>query len=256
MQSLARLYRLWKIAMFYLMLLWLGLMLLLGNLACSVLIVLPRRWREPFLQRMISRTFRLFLAGCSFCGIMRLDLTAIDQVGERQGLLLVANHPSAIDVFLVISRVRQGVCLMKASLMGNAFLGLGAYLAGYISNKRTDQMIRQAARTVSKGGVLLVFPESTRTEQQPVSTFQPGAALIAKRAKAPMQAVIIDINSPYLTKGWPIWKPPPFPMLFKARLGDCFMPTANVKETTGVLQQYFERELQPSQPRPHTGLPL
>lgn len=231
---------------FYLVLLWLGAMLLLGNLACILLIPAPRSLREPFLQGMISRTFRLFLAGCSAGGIMRLDLSALDKVNQQKGLVLVANHPSMIDVFLVISRVRHGVCLMKDSLTANVFLALGARLAGYISNKHTDQMIRRAASTVANGGVLLVFPESTRTEQQPVSTFQPGAALIAKRAKAPLQIIFIETNSHYLAKGWPIWRAPPFPMLFKARLGDCVMPESSVRETTHMLQQHFECALSQS----------
>jgi len=228
---------------FYLVLLWLGAMLLLGNLACIPLIMAPRSLREPFLQGMISGTFRLFLAGCAAGGIMRLDLSAIDQVNQQRGLVLVANHPSMIDVFLVISRVRRAVCLMKDSLTANVFLALGARLAGYISNKHTDQMVRQAASTVADGGVLLVFPESTRTERQPVSVFQPGAALIAKRARAPMQIIFLETNSPYLAKGWPIWKAPPFPMLFKATLGECVMPESSVRETTHALQQHFERAL-------------
>jgi 1-acyl-sn-glycerol-3-phosphate acyltransferase len=241
LQALVRRVRL--TCVFYLVLLWLGAMLLLGNLACILLIPAPRSLREPFLQRMISGTFRLFLAGCAAGGIMRLDLSAIDTVNRQRGLVLVANHPSMIDVFLIISRVRQGVCLMKDSLTANVFLALGARLAGYISNKHTDQMIRQAAHTVASGGTLLVFPESTRTEHQPISTFQPGAALIAKRAKVPIQLIFLETNSQYLAKGWPIWRAPPFPMMFKARLGDCVMPESSVRETTHELQQRFERAL-------------
>lgn len=235
--------RLVQLLLFYLMLLWLGAMLLIGNVVCLPLALVPRARREPFLQGLISLTFRVFLAGCAACGLMRLDLRDLDRVNGQRGLLLVANHPSMIDVFLVISRVRQAICLMKASLTANVFLASGARLAGYISNRQADQMIRRAAQTVSQGGVLLIFPEGTRTTRQPVNPLGAGAALIAKRAHAPLQTIVLETNSPYLAKGWPIWRPPQFPLLYRARLGAVLSPSDSVSDTVARLQQYFEHEL-------------
>lgn len=238
--------RVWLTVVFYGVLLWLAAMLLIGNLVCLPLVLAPRRWREPFLQGMISRIFRIFLRGCELGGIMELDLDDLWRVKGRQGLLLVANHPSMIDVFLVISRVERAICLMKASLTANVFLASGAYLAGYISNRQIDMMIRRAAEAVSQGATLLVFPEGTRTVQQPVNALRPGVGLISKRAKAPLQTIILETNSAYLSKGWPIWRPPEFPMIFKARLGACIEPSRGVPETMQQLQQYFESELSQS----------
>ena len=92
-----------QLLLFYALLSWLGSMLLLGNLACLPLIVVPRTVREPVLQAAISRTFQLFLQGCSTCGLMRLELEALDKLAHDRGVVLVANHPSMIDVFLVTS---------------------------------------------------------------------------------------------------------------------------------------------------------
>lgn len=233
-----------QIALFYLMLAWLGAMLLAGNLLCLPLVLLPAPWRQPLLQRLISATFRVFLAGCSACGLMRLDLRALDAVdASRGGLLLVANHPSMIDVFLVISRVRRALCLMKASLVGNAFLGVGAVLAGYITNRHADAMVRSAAAAVQSGQRLLIFPEGTRTRQQPIGRITHAVGLIARRAGAPLQPVFIRTNSPYLAKGWPIWRPPQFPLLYQARLGPVMPAEATPAATARALQQLFEGEL-------------
>ena len=149
---------------------------------------------------MLFRSFQLFLQGCSTCGLMRLELDALDKLAHDRGVVLVANHPSMIDVFLVVSRLPQVICLMKASLMGNAFLAAGAYLAGYIPNRVVDTMVRDAARAVADGQSLLIFPEGTRTTEHPINALKPGAALIAKRAKAPLQLIVLETNSRYLTK--------------------------------------------------------
>jgi 1-acyl-sn-glycerol-3-phosphate acyltransferase len=146
-------------------------------------------------------------------------------------------------VFLILSRVHRGVCLMKASLTTNAFLATGAYLAGYISNQNAAQVVRDAVTALEDGSMLLIFPEGTRTERPPVNELQPGFALIAKRAGAPIQTVLLETTSPYLTKGWPLWRPPPFPMVFKARVGTAMMPSSQTQETARQLQSYFEGEL-------------
>lgn len=233
-----------QVLLFYALLAWLGAMLLLGNVACLPLALLPARRRRPLMQQAISATFRLFLGGARACGLMCLDLTALDAIdAEPGGLVLVANHPSMIDVFLVISRVRRAQCLMKASLSANAFLAVGAALAGYIANRRTDAMLRAAAREAAAGGRILVFPEGTRSRRQPLGCVKPGAGLIAARAGVPLQTIVLRTNSPYLGKGWPIWRPPQFPLLYQARLGPKLQPAASAAATARALQAQFEREL-------------
>jgi 1-acyl-sn-glycerol-3-phosphate acyltransferase len=235
--------RLIQLLLFYAMLAWLGSMLLLGNVACLPLILLPRHRRQPFLQRCISGTFRLFLAGCARCGLMRLDLDALDALSKERGLVVVANHPSMIDVFLVVSRLPQAICLMKSSLSGNLFLAAGAYLAGYIPNRHIELMVRQAAEAVADGQVLLVFPEGTRTVASPVNELKSGSALIAKRARAPLQLVVLETNSRYLAKGWPIWRPPVFPLVYHARLGARLPSKGPLPRTMDALQQQLCQEL-------------
>lgn len=228
---------------FYLALLWLGSMLLVGSLASLPLVVVPRRWREPFMREMAGRTFQLFLWGCERGGIMELDLSALDALKGERGLVIVANHPSMIDVFLIVSRVRQCICLMKSSLGGNLFLGIGSRLAGYIPNRHVEVMIRQATQAVAQGEVLLIFPEGTRTERPPLDALKPGAALIARRAQVPLQTILLDRHSDYLAKGWPIWRPPVLPMRFQARLGPRLQAEASVPETVARLQHVFLEEL-------------
>lgn len=238
--------RISQIFLFYAMLLWLGSMLLAGTLAALPLLPAPRPIRQPLVQLGIGLICRLFLAGASACGLMRLDLDALDQLNLRRKLLLTPNHPSLIDAFLVLSRVPRAICLMKASISSNLFLGIGAYLAGYVSNRHPERMFRAAIDAVSQGELLLVFPEGTRTTQQPVNPIQGSAGLIAKKAQAPLQTILITTNSPYLSKDWPIWRPPDFPLLYRAVPGDCIDADESLAATAARLQRYFETQLQRS----------
>ncbi len=232
-----------QIVLFYALLIWLGSMLLAGNIAALPLILAPRRVREPVVQWGISIICRIFLAGMEVVGATRIDLTALDALNGKRGMVLVPNHPSMIDVFLILSRVPRTICLMKASISSNLFLGIGAYLAGYISNRQPDKMFRTAIERVREGNLLLIFPEGTRTTQQPVNPIQNSVALIAKRAEAPLQTILLTTNSAYLSKGWKIWKPAQFPMIYRARLGPQIDADQSIAETTARLQDYFERAL-------------
>jgi 1-acyl-sn-glycerol-3-phosphate acyltransferase len=238
-----RLSRAAQVCLFYIMLLWLGAMLLIGNIGLLPLLLAPRSFRAPLTQRLISGLFRVFLGGAQRCGLMRLDLGELDALNTCDQSLLVANHPSMIDVFLVVSRVHRTACLMKASIGTNVLFGVGAYLAGYVSNRRTERMLRQAARTLVPGQHLLAFPEGTRTIRQPVNDIKPGAALIAKLSRAPLRPIIIATNSPYLSQGWKLFRPPQFPLLYRASLGPRIESTGAAADTTRKLQDYFERSI-------------
>ncbi len=227
------------------LLLGLGLASLTWNLVALVLLpLLPAATARRFGRAGISRGYAVFWAVAQGVGMMRIDSRALRALAAQPGgLIVAANHPSMLDALLVVACLPRGVCIMKASLMRNVFLGAGARLARYIRNDSPRGMIGDAVQNLRDGAQLVVFPEGTRTVRQPVNAFLPGITLIAQRAQVPIQAVIIDTDSPYLSKGWPIWRTPPATVSFTLRLGERFAPQADHAELLSTLQSYFAREL-------------
>jgi 1-acyl-sn-glycerol-3-phosphate acyltransferase len=236
--------RLVQILFFYGHLLWLGTMLLTGSLLALPLIFTPAFIRQPLVHHGASLILRIFLAGMAITRTGKFDLRALDALKHERRMLLVPNHPAMIDVFLILSRIPRAICLMKASISTNPFLGIGAYLGGYISNRQPEKMFRAAIESVRSGNLLLIFPEGTRTTQQPVNPLKNSAALIARQAQAPLQTLLITTNTPYLSKGWKIWRPPHlFPMCYRVVLGERIEPSASINATSAHLQHYFEHAL-------------
>jgi 1-acyl-sn-glycerol-3-phosphate acyltransferase len=85
----------------------------------------------------------------------------------------------------------------------------------------------------------VLFPEGTRTTHWPLEPFRPGFTLIAKLAAAPIQTVFIDTESPYLGKGWPLFRLPPLPIEFSVRLGRRFEPAADPAALLAEIEAYF-----------------
>lgn len=97
---------------------------------------------------------------------------------------------------LILARLPDIVCLMKAPIWDNLFLGGGARFAGYIRNDPPLPMVRGAARALAAGQQMLIFPEGTRTRTGPVEPFTGGFALIARATGVAVQTVIVESNIP------------------------------------------------------------
>jgi 1-acyl-sn-glycerol-3-phosphate acyltransferase len=234
-----------------------GLPVLIWSLCATVLyLLLPRKVSAPLGQHALTTICNLFLVVLKASGLVKFDLGALDALREERSLIIAPNHPSLIDVVLVVSRLPRVVCIMKAEIEDNMIFGGGARLADYIQNNSPLAMIRSAATAVRAGSQLLVFPEGTRTRQGPINSFKGGFALIAKTAGAPVQTVFIESNSSFLGKGWPLLKKPVFPLIYRARLGQRFEVNGDVRTFVSDLECYYRETLAPVAlaPRRHPQL--
>ncbi|HEU4458416.1 MAG TPA: lysophospholipid acyltransferase family protein [Methylibium sp.] len=228
------------------LLLLLGLVSLAWNLVAALLYPLLSRERGTVIGRaVIAHGYRAYWAIARASGMLYLDSQVLDRLRDEPGLIIVANHPSLLDALMLVARLPRSACIMKADLMRNVFLGSGARLARYIRNDSARGLVRLAVADLRRGGQLVVFPEGTRTTRSPINTFRPGVPLIAKLAQAPIQAVFIDTDSPYLGKGWPLWKLPPLPIRFSVRLGARFEPQADTAAMLAELESCFAEGLRP-----------
>jgi len=222
------------------LLLFLGLMSVAWNLVALLLHpILPAAWGRAIGRSAISHCYLLFWNLATLAGMLRLDTRALLPLRDEPGLIVVANHPGMMDALILVARLPRSACIMKAQLMRNILLGPGARLARYIRNDSARGMIRQAVQDLRCGGQLVVFPEGTRTTMRPINPFRPGVTLIAKLAGAPIQTVFIDTDSPYLGKGWPLWRVPPLPIVIGVRLGERFAPSSDPKAQLRQLEAYF-----------------
>jgi 1-acyl-sn-glycerol-3-phosphate acyltransferase len=227
-------------------LLLLGMASLAWNLIAAIIYpLLPRETGLRVGRAAITYSYRAAWAVASFFGMLRLDSSVLDRFRDEPGLIIVANHPSMLDALIVVARLPRSACIMKAGLMKNVFLGSGARLARYIRNDSARVMVRLAVADLKRGGQLVVFPEGTRTTREPIDPFRPGVTLIAKLADAPVQTVFIDTDSPYLRKGWPLWKLPPFPIRFTVREGARFQAPTDANELLSELEEYFAARVKP-----------
>jgi 1-acyl-sn-glycerol-3-phosphate acyltransferase len=207
---------------YYLTLAGFGLAGLVLSCACLPLGLLPATARtDRFFQRVIHRHFAIFAWWIDAARLVRVRLPpTVPPVRQGPGLVLVANHPSLIDITLVLARVPEARCIFKPAIRRNPVLGAAARRAGYLANDGGPDLVRQAAELVAGGEHLVVFPEGTRTPiGAGAGAFRPGFVLIARRAGAALQLLRITSQQPLMTREIPWWRPPHPESAVEVRLG-------------------------------------
>src|SRR6266480_6476224 len=221
-----------------------GLMCLAWSGAAALLCHVLSDKRGRVLGRWVtSYGFRCYLQLLALTGVFRFDLRELDALRDAGPLIIAPNHPSLLDAVMVLSRLPNVACVMKAELINNPIYGASARLAGYIRNDEFIGGVTESVDALRAGGQLLLFPEGTRTTRRPVNPLKGGAPLVSKRSGVPIQTVLIETTSPFLSKGWALHRIPAMPICYRVRLGRRFMPRDNLREMIAELEAYLASEL-------------
>ena len=211
--------------------------LLVGLVFLPLVRVIPAsRERKRARARAVMRaSLRLFVAQMAGLGGMTYEFRGAGRLG-RPGQLIVANHPSLIDVVFLLAFVPGTGCVVKQGLWRNPLTRGAVTLAEFITNDPTSTMIEAATAELRGGQSVIMFPEGTRTVPRPHPglpsdagegerphpnlpphagegedsfVFHRGAANVALRAATTVCPVYIRCRPTTLTKAEPWYRIPP-----------------------------------------------
>jgi 1-acyl-sn-glycerol-3-phosphate acyltransferase len=198
----------------------------LGGLVTSLLIfplmfLYIRHARKPsrLARRYISRAFRLFVGLMKGLGVMTYEIEGGEHVQLGNNRLIVANHPSLIDVVFLVSMFPGVDCVVKEGVVKNPFMRGVAVPANYISSNDPVALLDTCVSRLSSGASLVLFPEGTRSVVGKALKFRPGAASIAVRARSEILPVTIRCSQPrLLAKGEPWYRITPEKPVFSLKV--------------------------------------
>lgn len=199
----------------------------------------------------VSRLFWFFIRVMYRLGVLTYEVQGAEKLG-RPGQMIIANHPSLIDVVFLIGLVRHANCVVKRSLWENPFTRGPVRSTQYISNDGSVDMLDTAAAALQEGQTLIIFPEGTRTTPGQAPAFHRGGAAIALRGASVITPVIISVNPTTLTKAEPWYRIPLRRVHFSLRIGadinpetfrECGPPPVASRRLNDFLHHYFSKEL-------------
>lgn len=208
--------------------------------------------RQHVCRNVIRHAFRLLLWLMSALGVVRYEVRNAQRL-HREGLLIVANHPSLIDVVFLIAMTNRANCVVKASLVRNPFIRGPVLATGYVKNDSGAQMVQDCIVSLRAGNNLVIFPEGTRTPPGNTLRLQRGAANIAVRGGFALTPVVIRCEPPPQRKGEKWYRVPArrprYVIDVREDIDTRQLATAGaddataVREVTLALSEYFSREI-------------
>lgn len=176
--------------------------LLLGGLVLPLLLRVVRapERRQRLGRRLVQRAFAGHVALMHRLGVLTYEIEGRERLA-RDGLLVLANHPTLIDVVFLISLLPNADCVVKRAVACNPFMRGPVRAAGYVSNDDGAGLVDDCIAAVKAGGNLVIFPEGTRTVPGQPPRLQRGAANIAVRGRLDITPVTITCTPSTLAKG-------------------------------------------------------
>lgn len=179
--------------------------------------------RRRRVRAAISRAFHLHVQFMYRTRVLDFRIEGAERLGQP-GQLIIANHPSLIDVVFLISQIPDANCIVKASLWRNPFTRGPVSSAQYIRSDGGAEVREQSTKALRDGQTLVIFPEGTRTAPGQPPVFHRGAATIALEGARLITPVFISVTPTTLTKAEPWYRIPYRRFVVRLRVGESIDP--------------------------------
>jgi 1-acyl-sn-glycerol-3-phosphate acyltransferase len=154
------------------------------------LVALPKSWTDSLLR----------------AGGVRVEMEGLENLVEPA--VLVCNHVSWYDVFALVSHLPVDARFVgKKEIVKIPFFGPAWLAAGHIPIDRTDRRaairsLERAGETLREhGGVVVMFPEGTRSADGGLRPFKKGAFMLALQLGVPVIPAAVSGSREIMRKG-------------------------------------------------------
>lgn len=185
--------------------------------------VRDRLQRKRFAHKMIAKSFYGYVWVLRFLRIFDFRFENFDKLNQDENTIVVANHPSLLDIVFLGAAIEHCNCIVKDKLLKNFFVKGVISAADYIPNDDIERFIQLCSERLTAKDKLVVFPEGTRTTPGKSMRLQRGAANIALRTEKDIRLVSIFLDYPMLTKEHKWYKIPPHKPTFIIRMEEKIM---------------------------------
>ena len=144
-------------------------------------------------RRTIRFAFFMFVQLGQLLGVFKIHFDNAEEL-RKSGQMIIANHPSLLDVVILISQLPSVDCVIKYKISKNPFMSLQVWLADYVRNDSGEEVVHECARRLDNGHSIIVFPEGTRTKNEQPMKFLRGTARTILASNAQLRPVLIHCH--------------------------------------------------------------
>lgn len=190
---------------------WRGLLVLLEMIlfaggavyiGCVLFPLLSLRYkgkeRRKEFAGIIRRSWKFFISVMENSNEINVNIDG--NLSDIRGKVVVASHPSFIDIILLIGNMPDSLCLAKKSILNNPIMRNIVKSLYIINDIDPDEFKNSAVEALNDGYNIVIFPTGTRTLPNEEIKIHKGAAQIAIAAGVDIVPVKIETDYPFLIK--------------------------------------------------------
>lgn len=230
-----------------------GLVLSLVVFPMINLVFRDKKKRAAVAQRVVHFTWKIFVDILVGLRVIDFQTEGSQLLRGDAGTLVIANHPSLLDVVLIMSLMDRTQCVVKADVWNNPFMKGVVRATNYIPNLGdSGRTLDDCVAALQAGNNLVIFPEGSRSVPGEKLRLERGFANIAVRGGVPIRLVTVSCRPPILRKGDPwYWSPlrrPCFRVhvherIEAATICDPAVPSRAARDVTAHVTRRFEELL-------------
>lgn len=181
--------------------------------------------RDPIERQRRARiacgnVFRFVLDCLRWCRIFNFDARQVAPRLPGHPVIVIANHPTTIDVVATLAVYREAVVVVKHKIWTDPFLSRMFRWCGHIpggdgSFEANATILSEVRQRLNQGLSVVIFPEGTRSPAGGLGTMHRGAFLAATTTQADILPVLITCDPPALHRDAPWHKLPREPVNYQ-----------------------------------------
>jgi 1-acyl-sn-glycerol-3-phosphate acyltransferase len=185
----------------------------LGGVILSYLVlpILAATARDPArrarrCRQAVARTWVLFHDYMRWTRLLRYDPRRVPLTLPAGPYVMIANHPTLVDVTALAAAVPELAVVAKRAMMRSLLVGPVLRRCRHIDAGDGGtfggvKLFEQALAHLRAGTPVMLFPEGTRSPERGLGEFRLGAFQLAAQAGVPLVPVLIRCEPPTLMRG-------------------------------------------------------
>ena len=153
--------------------------------------------RREYFSSIIHYSWKFFIWVMEKTGEIKVNVNG--DLSLIKGKIVVASHPSLIDIILLIGNMPRSLCIAKKEILKNIVMR-NIVKSLYIVNDDPELFQKNAKQALEDGYNIIIFPTGTRTLPGENLKIHKGAAQLAITSGVNIVPVKIETDFPFLIK--------------------------------------------------------
>ncbi len=165
-----------------------------------IMLCYPQKKQKTLFLKVVRASWRFFVWLMSSFHLIKVNVKNKERFSNLKSTVIISNHPTLIDIVILISLIPNTTCVVKGALAHNFCIKHIIKKSFLVNNDNTEEFLQKAQDFLAQGFNIVIFPEGTRTNPDK-NTIHKGFAHIAIRANTPILPILITCVPKILGKG-------------------------------------------------------